>query len=121
MLFRSEMRTRGDSPGQGEETLALSLQGQTSKRRYRDFLRRFSAYKEEVHLDPDSFDPGFYAYGLSLYGNLPLIEPQETREAKNGVIFKKALLSAASQHHVVYARFRFLPCCPCHPAPSLRW
>lgn len=79
---RTEMRTRGDSPGQGEETLALSLQGQTSKRRYRDFLRRFSAYKEEVHLDPDSFDPGFYAYGLSLYGNLPLIEPQETREAK---------------------------------------
>ena len=28
----------------------------------------------------DSFDMGYYAYGLSLYGNMPLIEPLETRE-----------------------------------------
>ena len=28
----------------------------------------------------DSFDYAFYTYGLSLYGNMPLVEPQESRE-----------------------------------------
>lgn len=36
--------------------------------------------QEEVHLDLDEFDLGFYTYGLKLYGNLPLIEPLESRE-----------------------------------------
>ena len=38
--------------------------------------------REEVHLDPDEFDLNFYTYGLSVYGNMPLIEPLETRESK---------------------------------------
>lgn len=49
---------------------------------YREFLRKFSVFREEMGVDPDSFDYGFYSYGLSLYGNMPLIEPQETREVK---------------------------------------
>lgn len=47
---------------------------------YHTFLRKFSVLKEEVAVDMDSFDYGFYSYGLSLYGNMPLIEPQEWRE-----------------------------------------
>ena len=35
-----------------------------------------------MHLDPDEFDLNFYTYGLSVYGNMPLIEPLETRESK---------------------------------------
>ena len=53
-----------------------------SRRSYGDFLRRFCVTREEVHLDPDEFDLNFYTYGLSVYGNLPLIEPLETRESK---------------------------------------
>ena len=33
-------------------------------------------------VDPDSFDYNFYSYGLSLYGNMPLIEPQEWKEVQ---------------------------------------
>ena len=33
-------------------------------------------------MDDDSFDYTFYTYGLSMYGNMPLIEPQETKEVK---------------------------------------
>lgn len=47
---------------------------------YCRFLRRFAVLKEEREIDPDSFDYGLYSYGLSLYGNTPLLEPQETRE-----------------------------------------
>ncbi len=47
---------------------------------YRAFLRRFAAPREILAIDGDGFDYVFYTYGLQLYGNLPLIEPLETRE-----------------------------------------
>lgn len=49
---------------------------------YKEFLRKFSVLREELCVDPDSFDYSFYSYGLRLYGNMPLIEPQETSEVK---------------------------------------
>ena len=49
---------------------------------YREFLRKFSVLREEVSVDPDSFDYIFYSYGLSMYGNMPLIEPQEWKEVQ---------------------------------------
>lgn len=49
---------------------------------YRQFLRKFSVLKEEMAVDQDSFDYAFYSYGLSLYGNMPLIEPQEWKEVQ---------------------------------------
>ena len=49
---------------------------------YRHFLRKFSVLKEEMMIDEDTFDYVFYSYGLSLYGNMPLIEPQEWKEVQ---------------------------------------
>lgn len=45
------------------------------------FLRKFAVTREELVCDEDSFDLNFYMYGLSLYGNFPLVEPLETKEA----------------------------------------
>lgn len=47
---------------------------------YKEFLRKFCVLKEEMQIDMDSFDYIFYNYGMELYGNMPLIEPQETKE-----------------------------------------
>lgn len=49
---------------------------------YKEFLRKFSVLKEEMQVDPDSFDYIFYHYGMELYGNMPLIEPLETKEVQ---------------------------------------
>ena len=49
---------------------------------YREFLQKFAVMREEVAIDPDSFDYGFYTYGLQLYGNIPLMEELEYREVK---------------------------------------
>ncbi|HWP51236.1 MAG TPA: VWA-like domain-containing protein [Clostridia bacterium] len=49
---------------------------------YRNFLRRFAVPREVIGVDGDAFDYGFYSYGLRLYGNMPLVEPPETREEK---------------------------------------
>ena len=49
---------------------------------YREFLRKFSVIRETVQVDPDAFDYVFYNYGMELYGNMPLIEPLETKEIR---------------------------------------
>lgn len=49
---------------------------------YRQFLRKFSVLREEMKIDDDAFDYTFYCYGLSVYGNMPLIEPQEWKETQ---------------------------------------
>ncbi len=49
---------------------------------YKKFLRKFAVMREEIGVDVDTFDYSFYSYGLRLYGNMPLIEPQETKEVR---------------------------------------
>ena len=66
----------------GAQALQAQVQASRSRRSYRDFLRRFAVWREEPRLDPDEFDLGYYTYGLRTYGNLPLIEPLESRESK---------------------------------------
>lgn len=78
----SQMQQRGDEPKEGEELLAAQLAAQRGRRSYRDFLQKFAVLREEMHSDPDEFDLNYYTYGLKLFGNMPLIEPLESRETK---------------------------------------
>lgn len=78
---QTEMETMGNQ--QDEESKSLLEQVQVENRErydYRRFLRKFSVLREEMQVDEDSFDYVFYTYGLSLYGNMPLVEPLESRE-----------------------------------------
>lgn len=52
------------------------------RKSYKEYLKKFAVVREEVSVDMDSFDYGFYMYGLQMYGNMPLIEENEYREAK---------------------------------------
>ncbi len=61
------------------EQLRVESRGKSD---YRAFLQRFAVLGEELGVDADSFDYGYYAYGLRRFGNLPLIEPLETREVR---------------------------------------
>ena len=49
---------------------------------YRRFLEKFVTLKEDLRVDEDAYDYIFYTYGLSLYGNMPLIEALEYKEVK---------------------------------------
>lgn len=53
---------------------------------YGEFLKKFTAINEQLEINDDEFDYIYYTYGLSLYGNIPLIEPLEY--AENGNIQK---------------------------------
>ncbi len=85
--IRDRMQTEMETTGQEADDHAGGLQEAVrvkNRRRYdyRSFLKKFSVLKEEIQVDPDSFDPIFYAYGMEMYGNMPLIEPNETREVR---------------------------------------
>lgn len=71
-----------DAASQSGELLEQVKVENRQKYDYREFLRKFAVLGEEVQLDPDTFDYTFYTYGLELYGNMPLIEPQEVKEVK---------------------------------------
>ena len=49
---------------------------------YRSFLKKFAVLKEEMQVDMDTFDYIYYNFGMNMYGNMPLIEPLETKEVK---------------------------------------
>ena len=77
----TEMETLGNQEDESSKSLLDQVQVENRERYdYKQFLRRFSVLKEEIQVDEDSFDYVFYTYGLSMYGNMPLIEPMESKE-----------------------------------------
>ncbi len=83
---REKMQTAMEAMAQEQspsEQDGLLEQVQVSNRErydYRGFLRKFAVLKEEIQVDEDSFDYIYYTYGMDHYGNMPLIEPLESKE-----------------------------------------
>lgn len=81
--METEMETFSKELSSGAGDLIGQLKVENRERfDYRQFLRKFSVLREETSVDEDSFDYVFYTYGLSLYGNLPLVEPLEWKEVR---------------------------------------
>lgn len=79
--LQTELETFAGEASEDSESLLDQLRVENRERYdYKQFLRKFSVMKEEIQVDPDSFDYVFYTYGLSMYGNMPLVEPLETKE-----------------------------------------
>lgn len=75
-----ELERHGDDDGKGTNLIRKNIRTDKSWRSYKDFLRKFAVLREEMHCDPDEYDRNLYTYGLNVYGNMPIIEPLETRE-----------------------------------------
>ena len=60
------------------ESLTLSLRQLDAEPMGLDeLLRQFAAPREALRINPDEFDYIYYAHGLRVYGNMPLVEPLE--------------------------------------------
>lgn len=78
---QTEMESFSKEASQGSGDLLEEMKVENRERYdYRAFLRKFAVMQEEMQVDPDTFDYVFYSFGLSMYGNMPLIEPQEYKE-----------------------------------------
>ncbi len=79
--MQTELETGSKDASEDNRSLLEEVRVENRERYdYSRFLQKFAVLKEEMQVDPDSFDYAFYTYGLSLYGNMPLIEPLESRE-----------------------------------------
>ena len=86
--------------------LAMNLRKVTrEKHDYRAFLRKFARMGEQIRVNDDEFDYVFYCYGLSLYGNLPLVEPVEFAEEKRIRDFVIAIDTSASTKDGLVRKF----------------
>ena len=81
--LQTEMESFSAEASSGDPSLLEETRVENRERMsYRSFLRKFAVLREELHMDMDSYDSILYSLGLELYGNMPLIEPVETREVK---------------------------------------
>ena len=81
--MQTEMEAMSEKVSQTEDENSLLEQVQVENRErydYRQFLKKFAVLKEEIQIDEDSFDYIYYTYGMDHYGNMPLIEPLESKE-----------------------------------------
>ena len=71
------MKNAGSQSDSRKEELENICKGTQN---YRKYLKKFAVSREEMELDMDSFDYIYYNLGMERYGNLPLVEPLETKE-----------------------------------------
>lgn len=79
--------------------------GAAGRTDFRQFLQQFMVLREETGVDLDSFDYGYYNYGMELYGNMPLIEENEFREARKVEELVIVLDTSASCQEVLVQEF----------------
>ena len=81
--MQTEMESASVEASAHDSSLLERTQAENRERiSYRSFLRKFAALREELHIDVDTYDSILYSLGLEMYGNMPLIEPVETREVR---------------------------------------
>lgn len=104
--LKSELRTLG--PEAGTELGSLQWQLELQYKRYpdfRDFLKYLMVEREELRIDPDSFDYAYYYYGMTIYGNMPLIEENEYRDARKIEKLVLAIDTSASCKDILVQKF----------------
>ncbi len=78
-----DMETFGKQRGTEVGLLTQNLREVNRERYdYTEFLKKFAVRGEIMKINPDEFDYNYYTYGLSLYENMPLIEPLEYKDVK---------------------------------------
>lgn len=81
----------------GSETMETNLKEATRERYdYGELLRRFTVMGEDMQVNDDEFDYIYYTYGLNTYGNMPLVEPLEYKDANKIKEFVIAIDTSAS-------------------------
>lgn len=79
------------------ESMEQNLKEATRERYdYAAFLKKFMVMGETVQVNDDEFDYIYYTYGLSTYGNMPLVEPLEYKDSNKIKDFVIAIDTSAS-------------------------
>lgn len=72
------------------------LEAAKDRHPYRHLLKKFMVSNEDMQVNDDEFDYIYYTYGLSRYGNMPLVEPLEYKDSRKVKEFVIAIDTSAS-------------------------
>ncbi len=104
--MKTDLETFSKQQGSGAGGMMQELQAVTrEKYDYTSFLRQFAVMGETMRINEDEFDYIFYTYGLSRYGNMPLIEPLEYKDEKRLKEFVIAIDTSGSCSGQIVQRF----------------
>lgn len=88
------------------ESMEQNLTEATRERyNYGELLRRFAVLNEDLQVNEEEFDYIYYTYGLARYGNMPLVEPLEYKDARKVREFVIAIDTSASCRGELVASF----------------
>lgn len=88
------------------ESMEKNLSEATRERYdYGELLRKFTVMGEDIRINEEEFDYIYYTYGLSNYGNMPLVEPLEYKEEHKVKEFVIAIDTSASCRGAVVRGF----------------
>lgn len=93
---RTDLKTFSKDKNHSESLEKNLAEAMREKYDYAELLRRFTVMGEDIRVNEDEFDYIYYTYGLSTYGNLPLVEPLEYKEEHKVKEFVIALDTSAS-------------------------
>ena len=81
--IQTNLETLGQNRGDRAGNMMQNLRTVTSEKYdFSAFLRRFAVFDEAMRINQDEFDYIAYCLGLSIYKNMPFIEPLEYKEIK---------------------------------------
>lgn len=102
---RTDLKTFSRDQDHAEELEKNLLEAARERYDYKEVLRKFTVMGEEIRINEDEFDYIYYTYGMSSYGNLPLIEPLEYKEIHKIKEFVIAIDTSASCRGEAVRRF----------------
>lgn len=103
--IKAELKSFSEDKSDDKSLLQNLEEATKEKYDYGDFLRRFSVSGEDMQINDDEFDYVYYTYGLSLYGNLPLVEPLEYKDVNKIKEFVIAIDTSGSCRGAVVQSF----------------
>lgn len=93
---RADLKSFSAKKSKSESMEKSLLEAVKDRRSYKDLLRKFMVMNEDMQLNDEEFDYIYYTYGLSRYGNMPLVEPLEYKDNKKIREFVIAIDTSAS-------------------------
>ena len=94
--IRQELKAFSGEKGGDSSLLDNIEESGRTKYNYPAFLQKFMTLGEDMTVNDDEFDYVYYTYGLSLYRNLPLVEPLEYKDTHKIKEFVIAIDTSAS-------------------------
>ncbi|MCR4923266.1 MAG: VWA-like domain-containing protein [Lachnospiraceae bacterium] len=94
--IKADIKTFSKNSTHSESLISNLEEATKPEYNYRDILKRFSVSGEEIRVNDEEFDYIYYTYGLSTYGNMPLVEPLEFKDIKKIKDFAIVLDTSAS-------------------------